>query len=208
VSRLATLRRSDRHDAPAPTVGAGVRDGDRDLRLTNQCRLERRGERDRLSGGAIARRDDVGDSGHNEWWTTGYSNTGLQAGTTYRYRVVATNAGGDSPPSAVATATTPAAVDTIPPTAPKGLKAASPKGKVNLSWTGSTDTGGSGLAGYRIWRSTTGASGSFAVIGTTAGTLFTDSTVVAKQDYWYQVTAYDVAGNQSQLSNVALASPK
>jgi hypothetical protein len=140
--------------------------------------------------------------------TTGYSNTGLQAGTTYRCRVVATNAGGESPPSAVATATTPAAVDTIPPTAPTGLKVASPKGKVNLSWTGSTDTGGSGLAGYRIWRSTTGASGSFAVVGTTAGTLFTDSTVVAKLDYWCQVTAYEVAGNQSHLSNVALASSK
>jgi lysophospholipase L1-like esterase/fibronectin type 3 domain-containing protein len=139
---------------------------------------------------------------------TSYSDTGLASSTTYSYRVVATNGAGDSPPSPSASATTQAAADATPPTAPTGLKAAAAKGKANLSWTGSTDTGGSGLAGYRVWRSTSGASGSFTMIGTTAGTSYSDSAVTGNVDYWYRVTAVDGAGNQSQPSNVVSARPK
>jgi fibronectin type 3 domain-containing protein len=139
---------------------------------------------------------------------TSYSNTGLAPATTYSYRVVATNSAGDSPPSPSASATTQTVADTTSPTAPAGLKAASAKGKVNLSWSASTDTGGSGLAGYRVWRGTGGASGSFTVIGTTAGTSYSDTAVTGNVSYWYRVTAYDVAGNQSAPSNVVSAQPK
>lgn len=45
---------------------------------------------------------------------TSYSNTGLTAGTTYRYRVAANNAGGDSPYSNIATATTASPPDSPP----------------------------------------------------------------------------------------------
>jgi hypothetical protein len=124
------------------------------------------------------------------------------------------NAGGDSPPSPVASATTNAAADTIAPSAPTGLKAASAKSKVNLSWTGSTDTGGSGLVGYTLWRAPS-ATGSFTSVGTTAGTSYTtagtsysDASVTGNVDYWYRVTALDGAGNQSQNSNVVSARPK
>ncbi len=137
-----------------------------------------------------------------------YSDTGLQAASTYSYRVVAGNAGGDSPPSAVATAQTDAAADTVPPTAPTGLKASSPKGKVNLSWTSSTDSGGSGLTGYTVWRSTNGASGSFIAVGTSAVTSYSDAGVTGNVDYWYRITASDGAGNRSQPSNVVSARPK
>lgn len=98
--------------------------------------------------------------------------------------------------------------DTTSPSAPFGLKAASPKGKVNLSWSGSTDSGGSGLAGYIVWRSTSGASGPFSSVATVASTAFSDATVVARVSYWYRVTAVDRAGNQSQPSNVVSAQPK
>jgi fibronectin type 3 domain-containing protein/lysophospholipase L1-like esterase len=138
---------------------------------------------------------------------TSYSDTGLTPATAYSYRVVATNSAGGSPPSPVASATT-LDNDTIPPTVPKGLKAVSAKGKVNLSWTGSTDTGGSGLAGYRVWRSTTGVTGAFTAIGTPGGASYTDSNVTGNTDYWYRVTALDAAGNQSQPSNVVSARPK
>jgi fibronectin type 3 domain-containing protein/lysophospholipase L1-like esterase len=139
---------------------------------------------------------------------TSYSDTGLAAGTTYSYRVVATNDAGDSPPSPVATATTGSPADTTAPTAPFGLKAASAKAKINLSWSGSTDAGGSGLAGYIVWRSTAGASGPFTAVATTASTSYSDTTVASKASYWYQVTAFDGAGNQSQPSNVVSARPK
>jgi lysophospholipase L1-like esterase/fibronectin type 3 domain-containing protein len=137
---------------------------------------------------------------------TAYGDTGLASATTYSYRVVATSGAGDSPPSPVASAMTSA--DTISPTAPTSLKAASAKAKVNLSWTGSTDGGGSGLTGYRIWRSTNGASGSFTVVGTIGVTSYTDANVVGNLDYWYRVTAYDRGGNESQPSNVVAARPK
>jgi large repetitive protein len=45
---------------------------------------------------------------------TTYSDTGLSAGTTYSYRVFATNAAGDSPPSQVVSATTMALTHRIP----------------------------------------------------------------------------------------------
>jgi fibronectin type 3 domain-containing protein/lysophospholipase L1-like esterase len=140
---------------------------------------------------------------------TTYSNTGLQPATTYSYRVIATNAGGDSPPSLVASATTHALADTVAPTAPTLLKAASPKGKINLSWTGSTDAGGSGLAGYKVWRSTS-ASGVFATIATitAASTSYTDAAVTANLTYWYRLTAFDGAGNESQPSNTTSGTPK
>ena len=139
---------------------------------------------------------------------TSYSDTGLAAGTTYYYRVVATNIGGDSPPSPVATATTKPAQDLTPPSAPTGLTATSAKSKVNLSWSASTDAGGSGLAGYTVWRGTAGPSGSFTAIATSTSSTYSDTAVTRKVTYWYRVTAFDGAGNQSQPSTVVTATPK
>ncbi len=139
---------------------------------------------------------------------TSHSDTGLAPATTYHYRVVAANAGGESPPSPVATATTAAARDLTAPSAPTGLSAASAKRKVNLAWSSSTDAGGSGLAGYRVWRATAGSSGPFSPIGTTATASYADSTVTSKVTYWYRVTALDGAGNESQPSGVVAATPK
>jgi len=139
---------------------------------------------------------------------TSHSDTGLASGTTYHYRVVATNAGGESPPSPVASATTPATGDLTAPTAPTGLKATSAKRKVNLSWASSTDAGGSGLAGYRVSRATAGSSGPFSPIATTTTASYSDTTVTSKVSYWYRVTAFDGAGNESQPSGVVAATPK
>src|SRR5262249_49214593 len=79
-----------------------------------------------------------------------YSNTGLSASPPYSFPVAAyDNAGNPSPQSTAASATTPACPDTTAPSVPSGLTAnAASCSQVNLSWTASTDTGGSGLAGY------------------------------------------------------------
>src|SRR5207302_6826747 len=62
---------------------------------------------------------------------TSYSNTGLAAATTYTYRVKATNAGGDSAPSPVASATT----LPFPPNTPTGLVAtARSQTRIDLTW--------------------------------------------------------------------------
>ncbi len=138
-----------------------------------------------------------------------YGDTGLAASTSYSYRVVATSANGDSAPSTVATATTADAVaDTTPPTAPRDLVARAAIRKVNLSWAGSIDAGGSGLAGYRIWRSTSGATGTFTTVATSTTTSYSDIFVVTGTKYWYRVKAFDNAANESASSNVAGTKPR
>jgi len=135
-----------------------------------------------------------------------FSNTGLTASTTYYYRVVATSDNGNSPPSTVVSATTGAAVDTTAPTVPTNLKATAGKRKVNLSWTGSTDTG-SGVAGYRVYQSSSGSTGTFTLATTTTGTSV-GVTAPTGVTFWYRVTAYDRAGNESAPSAVVQAAAK
>ena len=81
-----------------------------------------------------------------------YSDTGRAPSTSYSYRVRADDAAGNlGPYSAIATATTPAAPDTTPPTAPPGLAATavSPT-QINLTWTAATDN--VGVTSYRVER--------------------------------------------------------
>src|SRR6185436_18329730 len=84
-----------------------------------------------------------------------YSHTGLAAGTSYCYTVGAyDNAGNNSAQTPQVCRTTPTAADTTAPSVPSGLTAsAASASQINLSWGGATDSGGSGLAGYKIYRS-------------------------------------------------------
>jgi titin len=159
--------------------------------------------------GYLVERSADGVSGWTQVGTTAadvtsFSNTGLAPSTTYYYRVVATSPNGDSAPSAVAGATT--AADSTAPTAPTALKATAAKRKVNLSWTGSTDTG-SGVAGYRVYRSSTGSTGTFVLVTTTTSTSVGVEAATGTT-YWYRVTAYDRAGNESAPSSVVAATAK
>ncbi|MBI5096680.1 MAG: DUF1566 domain-containing protein [Nitrospirae bacterium] len=88
-----------------------------------------------------------------------------------------------------------------PPTTPSNLIATGVSlSQINLSWTASTDTGGSGLAGYRIYRDSI-------EIGTVgpATTTYSDTGRTYGITYTYYVVAYDGAGNQSNPSNTAQA---
>jgi chitodextrinase len=89
--------------------------------------------------------------------------------------------------------------ESIAPSVPTGLSATPiSQTQINLSWSAATDTGGSGLAGYRIYRD-----GS--QVGTIATTSFSDSGLAAGTTYLYRVAAYDVAGNVSAQSSQASA---
>ncbi len=124
---------------------------------------------------------------------TSYPNLGLTASSSYSYMVQAVDAvGNSSANSTAASTTTPATPDTTPPTTPTDLTATSTLStQVDLSWTASTDTGGSGLRGYNVYRngSTTPINGTTPITSTTYG----DGTVVGSTDYTYQVEAVDGA---------------
>src|SRR6185369_17814693 len=132
--------------------------------------------------------------------TPSYSNAGLAASTTYSYTVAAYDvAGNASGQSAQASATTPAAPDTTAPSVPAGLTAtAVTASQFNLSWGAATDTGGSGLAGYKVYRNGV-------QIGTTTTPSYSNAGLAASTTYSYTVAAYDVAGNTSGQSAQASA---
>jgi YD repeat-containing protein len=90
-------------------------------------------------------------------------------------------------------------VDVTAPSAPSGLTATAPSSTtVKLSWTGSTDSGGSTLKGYNIFRN-----GSTSALGSSTVTTFSDTTTAGTTAYTYNVKAYDGAGNLSAASNTA-----
>src|SRR5206468_3336750 len=138
---------------------------------------------------------------------TTYSDTGLTASTSYRYRVRATDAANNlSAYSGTATATTPAATDTQPPTAPGNLAAtAAGSSQINLTWTASTDN--VGVTGYRIERCQGAGCTSFAQVAAPAGTgtTYSDTGLTAATSYSYRVRAADAANNLSGYSGVATA---
>jgi chitodextrinase len=127
---------------------------------------------------------------------TTYSDTSVQAGTSYGYTVKAYDAAGNlSPVSNTANVTTPAAPDTSPPSTPTGLTAKpSSSTQVDLTWTASSDN--VGVAGYDIYR---GA----AKVGTSTTTAYSDTGLTPSTSYQYYVIARDAAGNVSAQSNTS-----
>jgi len=125
-----------------------------------------------------------------------FDNSPLPPSTTFSYRVSAVDlSGNESVQSASASATT--AADTLPPSVPGSLQGvAASETRVNLSWGSSTDAGGSGLAGYEIFRDNGGSP-----IGTSSVTTYSDQTLSAATTHTYKVRAYDGAGNRSGFSN-------
>src|SRR5712692_8923410 len=125
---------------------------------------------------------------------TTYSSTGLSSGVLYYYRVRALGNGSNaSPYSSVASAKT---LDTIAPSTPINLTVSAVScGQVNASWTTSTDTGGSGLKGYNLYRN-----GIFVKQVLVPATSTSDTGVAGSTTYNYTVSAVDYAGNQSAQS--------
>jgi fibronectin type 3 domain-containing protein len=120
---------------------------------------------------------------------TSYTDGGLDAGTTYFYRVSAMTESGAAMASDVVSATTPGGVV---PTAPS-VTAVAALDTITLTWIDVSDE-----TGYRIERSPDGTSG-WAGIGTAGQnvTVHTDSSLDPGTSYYYRIVATNAAGDSA-----------
>src|SRR5437867_5323908 len=116
---------------------------------------------------------------------TSYNSTGLAASTSYSFTVAAyDNSGNTSVQSGSTSATTPACADTTAPSVPTGLTASASTSRYrSLSWAASSDTGGSGLAGYKIFRGGV-------QVGTANLASYSSTGLSASASYSFTVAAY------------------
>jgi FtsP/CotA-like multicopper oxidase with cupredoxin domain len=140
---------------------------------------------------------------------TTFSDTSAAASTTYYYLVEAVNAGGSSPASNQANATTPS--NCAPPTTPSGLAAtATSSNVISLTWGASTASCSSGVT-YNVFRSTTNGftpSSSNQISSGVTTASYVDSGLAASTTYYYLVEGADTGGTSgasNQASTATLA---
>ncbi len=123
--------------------------------------------------------------------------TGLVADTTYYYRVIATNLGGDSSASSVASATT-----SVVPATPTPLTAiALSSSQIELDWTNVGNE-----TGYRVERMLVGDPG-WTTLATTGQdvTQFIDVGLTGGTTYYYRVIAINASGESAPTDAVSAA---
>jgi fibronectin type 3 domain-containing protein len=132
--------------------------------------------------------------------TLTYTHTNLTNGQVYYYSVSALNTNGEGPNSTDASATPMA-----PPSPPPNLQVQAGNGYCHLTWSASTDDGGSPVTNYTIYRSTTPGSGTELI---TLGSVlaYNDTNVINNQTYYYTVRATNAAGSGT-ASSEATATP-
>jgi len=135
-------------------------------------------------------------------YTFTWTNTSLTNGTTYYYKVAAMNAIGTGTKSAEVSAKP----SPTPPGAPASLTAATGNGLVKLTWTAPSNTGGSAVTGYRVYRSETpgGEKRLLASLGTVL--TWSDTSGVLRKTYSYSVTAVNAMGEGASTVEVTSAS--
>ncbi|WP_298120093.1 fibronectin type III domain-containing protein [uncultured Aurantimicrobium sp.] len=130
--------------------------------------------------------------------------TGLTNGTSYVFKVVASNAAGTGLASTVSSAVTPVTV----PGAPSGLLVVPGSGQASLSFTGSASNGGSTITGYEYrytWNSGVNASTPISVSSSTRSVTITGlNNGVA---YNFEVRAVNALGNSSWASTAQTTTP-
>ena len=133
---------------------------------------------------------------------TGWTDTGVNAGTTYYYQVAAINSVGEGLRSNERSAT-PTSAPTAP-AAPSLSPATAGNGSVALTWTAPASNGAA-ITGYKVYRGTSSGNETlWANLGT--GTSWTDTSAANGTTYYYQVSAVNSVGEGSR-SNERSATP-
>lgn len=101
----------------------------------------------------------------------------------------------------------PPPTDQTAPTVPTSLSTSNQtSNSIQLNWGASTDSGGSGLAGYKVYRQRgTGARLPVGTVGPSTLS-FTDQPLQSSNSYTYTVVAFDKAQNHSAASNAVTVS--
>ncbi len=119
---------------------------------------------------------------------TMYSATGLADGTQYCYRVRATGSSGENSAFTTSLCATTPVPQAPPPNAPTGLAALPTSSTaIGLTWNDNS----SDEQSFEVWRSTTGATGTFALLSTVAAntTSADDAGLTPVTEYCYEVRA-------------------
>lgn len=123
---------------------------------------------------------------------TTFTDTGRTPGTPYSYTVASYDL---SIPAYNSAQSAPLSVTTVAlPTTPTNLRSTSTMPTtITLVWNASTDVGGPGLAGYKLFRDGV-------LIASPTGTTYTDSGLTPSKQYNYTIAAVDVQSNSSTIS--------
>jgi hypothetical protein len=131
---------------------------------------------------------------------TSYNISGLENGTRYYATVMAVDSGGHEGFPAPEQSCVPGA-EPLPPT---GVAALPFRFGMATSWRANTELD---LAGYNLYRRTTGTGSARLNSALLADTTYQDSGLLADTMYYYLVTAVDSAGNESDSSAVVRGKP-
>lgn len=133
-----------------------------------------------------------------------YTDSSVQAGVIYFYRIRAVNPAGSSPFSnEVATQ---AVVITVPSVVTQ-LTIATQNSGILLSWSAPSSSGGSSLTGYVVFRGTTPGSFSPYVTVLSNSTSYMDKEVTPGQVYYYEVAAQNSQGEGVVSNTVSTTAP-
>jgi len=126
---------------------------------------------------------------------TTYTDSTTSPETAYTYTVAADDAWGNtSAQSSGTSVTTPPSPSPSTPTGLAGTPASN--SSITLSWNASSDSGGPGVAGYKVYRNGT-------YVGSSTSTSYTDTGLTTFSTYSYTVAAYDKFQTLSAQSTAA-----
>ena len=194
VATAATTQ--DPPAAPSNLSATAASSGQINLSWVDHSTTEENFEVERCQGAGCTSFGWIAETGAN---ATGYSNTGLQASTTYRYRVRAANGSGDSGYTNIAEATTPAASNGRPAPPSNLSGAAVSTAQINMTWGDNSNN----ETGFKVYRSADGGA-TFSRVATLGAnvTAYSDVGRTANTTYRYYVVSYNASGNSGPSNTI------